>query len=123
MNELDHTKIPAPVTIAQADVSTHLAYMRRDIDQGNINAKQGLEEIAKRIDKLDFKLDGMNNNYVTRIDFDEHIKVDDDHEKRIRELETISQDLANIKKIVYGAVSLILMIVFSAIIYLAITKH
>lgn len=87
MNELDKTKIPAPVTIATADVSTHLAYMRRDIDQGNINTKQGFEEMAKKIEHINNKLDSLTDGYVTRTDFNEHQKVDQDHEQRLRVLE------------------------------------
>ncbi len=104
MNE-EKTKIPAPITSSSSDVATHLSYMRRDIDQGNINQKQGFDEISKRMDKLDYKLDVMSNGYVTRMDFDEHLKADADHENRLRVLEESRWKVVAITGVITGFLS------------------
>lgn len=58
-------------------------------------------------------MDDLKNNYKGQLD---------DHEKRIRGLEGSIKDLPVITKLVYGAVSLILVAVLSALIYLVIKK-
>lgn len=61
------TNLPPPEM--SADPSVHLWYMRRDIG-----------EIKNTLSK-------MENNFVTQNDFKEHLKADDDHEQRIRNIE------------------------------------
>ncbi len=65
-------KVPPPIDHTNDSTSVHLSYIRRDID--TINAK----------------LDNLTNGYVTKADFEEHQKIDQDHEERIR---TIEQEL------------------------------
>ena len=68
--------------------------------------------------ELKTKLDGLINDVKTLNDGTS--KQINDHETRIRTMEKDSEDLANIKRIVYGSVGIILVAVFSAIIYLVI---
>lgn len=49
-------------------------------------------------------------------------KTVSDHETRIRAVESISEDFAIVKKVVYGAVGLILVAVVSSVIYLVVQK-
>jgi hypothetical protein len=75
---------------------------------------------------------------ITRTEFAEHLRVDDDHEQRIRVIEKASEealqrtggidklvskeDFAPIKKLVYSAVGLTLLLVGTEIIYLVLRK-
>ncbi len=115
----DPTKLPPPV-IPTGDVSTHLSYMRRDMDETKINAAKSFDKLDRSIADINSKLDRLTDGYVTRIDFDEHLKADADHEARIRILETASSDLATIKRLVYGCVGLLLTLLISAVVYLVI---
>ncbi len=68
---MDDSKTPPPV-VAPTDVggmSIHLSYIRRDIDE----IKGGIKDLK--------------NSYVSRVDFDEHLKIDEDHEERLRTIE------------------------------------
>lgn len=95
--------MPAPGNIGE--LTTHFSYLRRDVD-----------EIKNAVKDL-------KNGYVTRLDFDEHLKADDDHEKRIRTIESLVQDVATVKKIVYSCVALILAAFVGAVIYIVIPNH
>lgn len=66
--ETIETKIPSPETSSDP-MSVHLWYVRRDISE------------------IKGTLSDLKNGYVTRTDFDEHLKTDADHESRIRTLE------------------------------------
>jgi hypothetical protein len=82
--------------------------------------------------KLDTKVDqiqadvtvlkNLSNVYVTRTDWVEHLKWNDDHETRIRNLEKETDDYPTVKRVVYSAVGFILLAVLSAIVYLVIKK-
>lgn len=73
-------KIPAPVDTGNDTVSVHLSYIRRDIDQIRTDLTKNSQEVKGAIDEL-------RNAYVTRTDFSEHEKKDEDHETRIRTIE------------------------------------
>ena len=73
-------KIPAPVDTGNDTVSVHLSYIRRDIDQIRTDLTKNSQEVRGAIEDL-------KNAYVTRIDYEEHLKADDDHENRIRNIE------------------------------------
>ena len=123
---MEEKKIPPPIIIEDSQsVATHLSYVRRDLDQYNINQKQGFHDMNGRIDSLDEKLDRMAEGFVSQSQFSDHLKVDNDHENRIRELEKFSRECIEaqksidslarkdevelLKKIVYGAVGIILI--------------
>lgn len=74
------SKTPAPIDLSVDSVNVHLSYIRRDVDM--VNAKLSQMEQA-----LTDKIDEVGNAYVSRVDFNEHLKVDEDHENRIRSLE------------------------------------
>lgn len=78
------SKLPPP--IESDGMNIHLSYIRRDIDQINT------------------KIDRLTSGYVTRVDYDEHLKQDEDHEKRIRLLET-----ATTKIMTYGSVGILVL--------------
>jgi hypothetical protein len=65
--------ITAPTNMGEVNIT--LSYIRRDIT-----------EISK-------KLDTMASGNVTRVDFEEHLKADADHEARIRNLESFKETL------------------------------
>lgn len=97
-------------------VGVHMGYMRRDIDE--------IKEILK---DTNIKIENIGSSFVSHAEFAEHLKADADHETRIRTIEANSDDFAIIKdniallkRIVYGAIALILTAVLSAIIYLVI---
>lgn len=74
-------KIPPPIEMAPGDsTSTHLSYLRRDVD--NLSTK-----IDRLGEAVNLKLDILSGKYVTQDDFQEHLKADADHEIRIRVLE------------------------------------
>ncbi len=60
---------PPPIVDSPEATAVHLSYIRRDI----VDIKNQLTTLT--------------NNYVTRADFDEHLKADADRETRIRTLE------------------------------------
>ncbi len=106
------------------EMATHISYMRRDIDE-----MKGIQR------DMNTKLDQLGTQYVERTEFLEHLKADADHEARIRAMEnnkTIAEiqeqtavmrdQIELLKKIVYGCISIILVAVISALIYLVI-KH
>jgi hypothetical protein len=103
----NETKIPPPVPTPGniGELSTHFSYLRRDVDE--------LKTLIK----------DQKNGYVNRTDFEDHLKIDEDHEKRIRLLEQIASDIPTLKKVVYGAVGLILTLVLAAVIYLVIPHN
>lgn len=103
---MEETKTPPPVTSPGniGELATHFSYLRRDVDE----IKTGFKDLK--------------NGYVTRIDFEEHLKTDEDHENRLRMLETSLNDISTVKKLVYGCVGLMLTLLISAIVYLVIPK-
>lgn len=112
-------KIPPPIT-QPGDVGVHLSYIRRDIDQNKQDQIRGFEEIKKSIIDVTRKIDDLAVGFVTSTVFAKHLETTEDHETRIRSLEEAFSDVRTIKKIVYGAVTLILTIVLSAIVYFVI---
>lgn len=77
---MEEKKIPAPVSTATDGVAIHLSYIRRDIDEIKANQIKSGNEVKEAISRL-------QDAYVTRVDFDEHEKRDEDHEIRIRSIE------------------------------------
>lgn len=115
MNE-DKQKSPALIPSMNEATNVHLAYIRRDIDE------------------IKSTLSTLTSGYVTRIDFDEHLKTDEDHESRLRMLEksyegiqniksTISNlalraDVELIKKILFGGVATVLLGALAQVLFL-----
>ncbi len=98
---MDKTQPPIPSPEVMTDpVSVHMWYMRRDIGEIKIT------------------LSNLKDGYVSRTDFDEHLKTDADHEVRIRTIEKSVEDVPIIKKIVYGGVGLILTSFMTYLIYI-----
>ncbi len=99
-----HDSQPASLALPNniEGIAIHLSYVRRDMDT------------------MIKKLDGLGSSFVTASDFAEHLKADEDHEKRIRALEEATSENPLVKRIVYGAVAIILTTVLGAIIYLVI---
>ena len=69
-----------------------------------------LANIAKSVDRLEIKIDKIQDAFVTVAVFNEHIKVDDDHENRLRtntaaiaEIRTSVSDIATQLK-TYGTI-------------------
>ncbi len=60
--------MPAP-EVTKDPLSVHLWYMRKDIGE------------------IKNTLSTMRDGFVTRTDFEEHLKADEDHEERIRTIE------------------------------------
>jgi len=90
-------KTPPPVeTIAGDGVSIHLSYIRRDIDEMKQTSLKSYENINSKLDEL-------KNGYVTVNEFTEHLKADEDHEQRIRVIETFMNTLIG-KMVVSGSV-------------------
>lgn len=77
-------KPPEPILVG--DLSVHLSYIRRDIDEIKNNQ-------IKANDEMRNKLDSITNSYVTAHDFGEHLKADEDHELRIRTIEEFKSNL------------------------------
>jgi len=49
---------------------------------------QDIGYIKKSIENMEASLKSIDNNFVKKADLGEMVKIDDDHEKRIRRLET-----------------------------------
>lgn len=93
MNE----KIPPPIDSGNDTVNIHLSYIRRDLDDlKNIQKSQHAENIAK--------LDSLQNTFVTTVTFEEHLKVVQDHEERLRtnaeELGALKEEQSNIRTMI-----------------------
>lgn len=72
--------LPPPISDNNDAVSIHLSYIRRDIL--DIKNTQNESNVEFRKEFTDLK-----NGFVSRTDFDEHLKADEDHEQRIRVIE------------------------------------
>ncbi len=120
--ETDAVKIPPPVIVSQGDTNTHLSYIRRDIDQQKIDTNKGFDKLDKSITEINVKLDNFTSGFVNRVEFAEHLKIDNDHENRLRILEEDTGDIKVIKRLVYGCAGLMLTSIVMAIIYLVIQK-
>lgn len=86
------SKIPPPVESTDS-TAVHLAYMRRDVDE--------IKNVLK----------GLVDGYVTRLDFDEHLKADVDHETRIRALEKSADEVKTLIKTWGSAIALVLALI------------
>lgn len=131
-------KIPAPVKSTESATALHLSYIRRDVDQQRIDNNRAFEKLDRSISEINSKLDTMQLGFVTRSEFADHIKIDDDHENRIRVIEKAAEEalqrtsifptlvtkeeFAPVKKVVYGEVAIILTLVITAVVYLVINK-
>lgn len=101
-------KTPPPIELENSSMNVHLSYIRRDLDElKSIQKSQHAENLAK--------LDSLHNSYVTRIDFEEHLKADEDHEKRIRGLEQEEWKRTGINTILGAGAGIIAAIVVKLI--------
>lgn len=103
---MDQPKIPAPITDAPDGMSVHIQYIRRDIDEIKLNLRD------------------LKDNYVTNTDFQSHLKIDEDHEKRIRTLEDSVTKIVSMMKTwgIAGAVLLGGLQVIEIVYFLTHTK-
>lgn len=93
-----------PTSAQIAIVSNDISYIKSDIKE----IKDSVKELTSQ--------------YVTQLVFNDHLKADEDHEKRLRIIEKEAENNALVKKIVYGLVALILVSVIGAILALVIIK-
>ncbi len=96
----DRTKIPAPVDTSNDGLAIHLSYIRRDIDEIKANQTKNSAEVRLAFENL-------SNGYVSRADFNEHMKGDEDHEARIRALERNMWRISGATGIIAGGISLL----------------
>ncbi len=76
-------KAETPPITDFGSMNIHLSYLRRDVTDLKADTNKSFEEIKKTLNTI-------GSNYVTVFDFAEHLKLDEDHEKRIRALERYS---------------------------------
>ncbi len=114
-SNMETDKIPPPVKTTDSATALHLSYIRRDVDQQRIDMNKGFENLDKKISENNIKLDNMQSGFVSKVEFE-------DHETRIRVMEKSAEDLAIIKKLVYGQVAFVLLAVLSAVVYLVIHR-
>ena len=88
---------------ANAVNNTSMALMGSDIARIKEDMKE-IKEIAK--------------GAVSIHDYAEHLKQDEDHERRLRLLEAAKDELNLVKKLVFGCVALMLTAVIGSLIYL-----
>ena len=81
------------------------------------------------LNSLDKKMDAVAGNTVNRDEWMNHLKRDEDHEARIRFLESKIEEQKSqiesyeiVRKLVYGCVALILSAVIGAIVYLVVKR-
>lgn len=84
----------------ETNIPTHLFYISKSI--GEIKEKQdkAFEENRKNFDDI-------KNSYVPRMEFEEHMKADEDHEQRIRILEESRWKVAGATGIIASVLSVI----------------
>lgn len=113
----DKIKIPAPVptSVSLEGMSKDVAYLRRDVDEMKINHEKYHQELMGEIRK-------QTDSFASRSDMLEIIKTTEDHEKRLRVIEETSQDALLVKRLVFGCVTIILMAVVTALVYLVVHK-
>lgn len=111
-------KIPPPVPTSSSleGMSKDVAYLRRDVDEMKINHEKYHREVMEEIGK-------QSQSFATRSDVIEVVKVTDDHEKRIRSMEDTAQDALLVKRLVFGCVTIILIAVITALVYLVVKSH
>ncbi len=77
---MEEVKIPPPIDTGDGNMNIHLSYLRRDFVEEKLARRKQHEEIMS-------KLEAIQSQYVSRVDFEEHLKADEDHEIRIRNIE------------------------------------
>jgi len=84
------------------------------------------EDIKALTQNLSSRVTSLEQDKQARSDSEKRYQLSDkihnDHETRIRTMEKESEDHILVKKVVYGAVGLILVAVLSAIVYLVIKQ-
>lgn len=90
---------------ANAVNNTNMAVMGSDIAR----IKEDIKEIKD-----------LSKSAVSIHDYTEHLKADEDHERRIRQLESDKETLFLLKRIVFGAAGMILVAVITSVIYLVV---
>ena len=73
-----------------------------------------LATLSRKMDRVDSKLDAMLNVYVTRADFEEHLKIDEDHESRLRSIEDSRSKIIGIATAVGVGGSIIVQLISNA---------
>ncbi len=109
MDDQNHNATAA--ALVAKDTAVSMALMGNDIS----NIKDDIKDI-----KISMKEIG--TRFVTTTEFAEHIKADEDHETRIRALEDIVPDFKTVRKLVFGCVTVILLAVISALVYLVVNR-
>lgn len=95
----DGSSTPPPVMIG-GDQTVHLGYMRRDLDDLKRNQDANFKALSETLAQI-------RDGHLTRAEFADHLKADEDHERRIRSLEQERWKLAGASGIVASAVSLL----------------
>ncbi len=106
---------PAPTITDIATMAVHLSYLRKDMTELKAETTKNFDEIKKT-------LSDASKQYVSIESFVEHIKIDEQHENRISQLERNTSDIGLMRQILYGACAFILTTVLGAIVYLVIRK-
>lgn len=102
MNE-DDTNIP-PITknATLQNIATHISYLRRDVKENRIAFDKGIEEVKKEIHDI-------RQYHVNNDEFKLYQQYGDARQKQIDDLRTLTEDYATIRRLVYGAVGVILL--------------
>ncbi len=83
--------------------------------------RTNIDYIKRDIGEIKDSIKNMGNVFVSRAEFLEVTTIQKDHETRTRDLEDTIQDYPLVKKIVFGAVTVILLAVLSAMVYLVVS--
>lgn len=90
------------------EVGIHLGTFSRQLEDIKITEKQHHLDNQTANNAILKKLDDMQSSYVTRTEFSEHEKRDEDHENRIRAIEKNMWRQIGASSIISAVVSLIL---------------
>lgn len=114
---MDDTKVklppPVPVSVSIEGMSKDVSYLRRDVDEMKINHEKYHQELMNEIRK-------QSDGFSTKDDVNKIEKQVDDQEKRIGIIEATLPDTLLVKRLVFGCVTIILVAVFSALVYLVV---
>lgn len=103
--------VEAATAAATAASSVQSTAMSGDITR----IKEDIKEIKETLKEIP-------NKMVSSADYAEHLKVDEDHERRLRLLEGQTDSNSLVRKLVFGCISIILTTIVIAITYLIIKK-
>ncbi len=97
------------------EVAIHLSYIRKSVEEVKENQKKNNEDIHMQFKEL-------KDGYTPRSEFLEHVKDVADFKVRLSLMETKTEDIGIIRKLVYGCAGLILTSVVVSLIYLVVSK-